>query len=65
MSKTQKPIIKDGAYIDLGATAEKANKNVDRHKGVPVHACGAVSYRDCPCWVCTKENCAACMASLI
>lgn len=65
MSKTQRPISRDGVSIDLGATAREANKKVDRHGGVPVHACGLVSYRDCPCWTCIKDQCAACMASLM
>lgn len=64
MTKSQKLISRDGISIDLGATAEEANKRVDRYNGIPVHACGKVSNRECPCWKCTTDDCAACMASL-
>ena len=65
MAKSQSLISKDGISIDIGATAEEAKKNVDRHNDMPIHACGLISNRDCPCWTCTKNDCAACMASMI
>lgn len=65
MTKSQLPVSKDGVSIDVGATTEEAFKKVDRDNGVPIHACGLASHRDCPCWTCTKENCAACMANLM
>lgn len=64
MSKKQNPISEDGVSISLKKTAEEANKNVDRINDIPVHVCGQVSHRECPCWKCVSENCAACFATL-
>lgn len=58
----RKVVITDGA-IDLAKTAEMAKKEVKRKDDVPVHSCGSVSHRDCPCWTCTL-GCKACDASM-
>lgn len=64
MAHSQHPVSKDGVSIDLKETAIQASRNVDRDKGgIPVHACGKRSHRECPCWICTSEDCAACFAS--
>ncbi|MFA6354480.1 MAG: hypothetical protein WCX12_02235 [Candidatus Paceibacterota bacterium] len=65
MARRQDLLSGNGVSIDLAGTAKEANRNVDRDEGVPVHACGLVSHRDCPCWICTKNGCAACLASLL
>ena len=66
MGAHQDPISTDGVSIDVTETARQAKKNVNRTEdGIPIHACGQVSIRECPCWTCVKENCAACFASLI
>ena len=61
--KNAKMVIKDGV-VDVKESAMLAKKNVKQVGGVPVHACGLISHRDCPCWVCTSENCQTCMASM-
>lgn len=61
---TQHPVSTDGVSIDAGETAIRAAANVKRDGGVPIHACGARSYRDCPCGTCVMGDCAACFASM-
>ncbi len=66
MTRSQVPVIKDGVSLDMMETAKRATERVDRSKDkIPIHACGKVSSRECPCWICTKNNCAACVASLL
>lgn len=61
-TKNAKIVIENGA-LDIGKSAILAKKKVKRHNGMPVHACGLQSHRDCPCWTCTTGRCQACMAS--
>ena len=64
MTVRQPVIVRNGA-IDTEAMATNAKEHVARAKdGTPVHACGLQSSRDCPCWTCTREQCAACTASM-
>jgi len=65
MARSQFPVRGDGPSISGANTAAAAKKNVDRGEGgVPIHACGAESYRECPCWTCVSNHCAACAATL-
>ena len=65
MARSQPPVSTDGVSIDTFETAKQAAKMVDRDEdGVPIHACGQVSHRECPCWTCTSASCAACFATL-
>ncbi len=62
-TKNAKVVVEDGA-INTMKSATLAKKEVKRDDGVPVHACGMRSYRDCPCWECTSRGCQACMSSM-
>ncbi len=65
MTLTQRPISTDGVSIDLDETAARAARKVKRNDhGEPIHACGAEGHRGCPCWRCTKSECAACAADM-
>jgi hypothetical protein len=65
MARSQLPVSKDGVSIDTLETARQAKLGVDRDvAGEPIHACGKVGARECPCWTCTSKNCAACLSSL-
>jgi hypothetical protein len=65
MSDSQSPISTDGVSIDLDATQKEAEKKVRRTTdGEPIHSCGKIGLRGCPCWRCTKSDCAACNADI-
>lgn len=65
MPQSQKPVSTDGVGVDLHETARQARKKVKHNEtDVPVHACGTMTHQDCPCWICTEEHCAACMATI-
>ena len=63
-TKNAKVVVENGA-LNLAKSAGLAKGKVTRESGVPVHACGLHSHRDCPCWTCTTDRCQACMASMI
>ena len=59
------PIVITGGAVDIYKTAKAAKEKVDRDEdGIPIHACGAVTRRECPCPICDERNCAACFATI-
>lgn len=66
-NKRVQPLVSiDGVSIDTVETFKQAKHGVERDgDGIPMHACGTHSHRECPCFTCVKRMCAACFATMM